>query len=288
MAVLRGRTIATNRSRERLEQLRQLMSRLIATSAKEKRSLEAFLDEAGGVELSELGAVFSRVDAARRSRIADRFINFLADPDWNRRDSAARVLGSMGARKAIPALRQLVFQPGGEGVSRLAALRALDQLGGLESTEVSMLRLDPSAVVRDEADRLMRDREARKSPSNQPVAFSSLLQIKGHPTAILDNLIERNILLSLSQREQPVGELANLIGKSAKAVRHHLALLQCKTEPRKSLQDAKIPLVAPRKMGKATVYVLTGKGRSFTRSLDRRYADFLNKILSSLPLEKQP
>ena len=91
MAVLRGQIIASELSESRLKRIEQLKKELIATTAGQQ-ALQFFLDEAGGVELAELGKAFSRAEATRRTRIADLLIGFLQDPDWNRRDSAARIL----------------------------------------------------------------------------------------------------------------------------------------------------------------------------------------------------
>jgi hypothetical protein len=287
MAVLRGQMIAAEPSRERLKRLHQLKKKLTQTNASDKQSLRAFLDAAGGVELSELGEAFSHVEATRKSRIADELIDFLVDSDWNRRDSAARILGAMGVQKAIPPLRQVVGRPEGESLARLAALRALNQLGGLGPSEIAMLCLDPSPVIRDEADRLVANRETRKAPTEESVTLSSLLKIKGLPTAVFDNLIERNIILSLSQGGQPLRELADRIGKSSSAIRHHLALLQCMTGSQASLQDGTNPLVASHKKGKTTVYMLTKRGRGLINFVDRAYSNFLKQRLTRLPFEKQ-
>jgi DNA-binding transcriptional ArsR family regulator len=159
VAVLRGHSIDPTVAESHLERLARLKTELIATKTPDKEALQVFLDEAGGVELADLGEAFSRAEATRRTRIGNLLIGFLADPDWNRRDSAARILGAMGVREAVKPLRQLVFQPAEERLARLAALRSLDRLGGLTPDEIAMLRLDSSPLIRDEADRLLADLE---------------------------------------------------------------------------------------------------------------------------------
>ena len=120
----------------------------------------------------------------------------------------------------------VVFQPAGESVTRLAALRSLDRLGGLTPDEIAMLCLDSSPLIRDEADRLSADLEKKSLHSGKPIALSNLLQSKQFPTTVFDNLVDREIILSLSQKVQPLRELAEQIGRSPTTVRRHLALLQ--------------------------------------------------------------
>ena len=59
MAVLRGQTIASELSESRLKRIEQLKKKLIATKTPDKPALQLFLDEAGGVELADLGKAFS-------------------------------------------------------------------------------------------------------------------------------------------------------------------------------------------------------------------------------------
>jgi HEAT repeat protein len=138
-------------SESRHKRIEQLKKELIATRTPDRPALQVFLDEAGDVELADLGKAFYLAEATRRARNGDLLIGFLTDPDWNRRDSAARILGVMEVREAVAPLRQLVFQPAGESLARLAALRSLDRLGGLMPDEIAMLRLDSSSLIRDEA-----------------------------------------------------------------------------------------------------------------------------------------
>ena len=287
MALFRGQAVASKQSRARLQRLQQLKDKLIASETPDQQEWQVFLDETGGVELFELGEAISRVPAAHRARIADLLIGFLSDPDWNRRDSAARILGAMGAQEAIPQLRQLVFQPAGENLSRLAALRALQHLGGLTPDEVTMLRLDPSPLIREEVDRLLMDLAKKKAPSEKPVALSHLLQNKQFPTVVFDNLIERDIILSLSRKEQPVGELAAQIGRSPTTIRRYLALLQSKRAAPAPLPSRRIPLVAARKKGKTVEYLLTKNGRNLTDFVGRAYSRFLKNRLAIVSFEEE-
>ena len=279
MAVLRGQTIAVERSKERLKNLRKRRDELIATDAADQRMLTRFLDEAGGVELSELGLAFSCVDTVRKSRFADRVIRFLADSDWNRQDSAARILGSMRAEKATLALRNVIFQPDGDSLARLSALHALSQLGALHLGEIAMLRLDPSALIREEADRLLAN---HKGPR---MSLSHLIKLDGHPISVFDNSINRNILLNLgsSARSQPVRELADQVGASPQAIRRHLALLQCRAANGDPGQSCTSPLVTSHKSGQTTYFLLTKSGRNLTGSVSRKYSIFLKKGLSNVP-----
>ena len=285
MAVFRGHFIASGPSPARLERLRQLGDELLANESPDRPKWQVFLDEAGGVELSALGEAILRVPAARRTRIADLLVEFLSDPDWNRRDSAARVLGEMKVPEAVPRLRRLLFQHPGESLARLAALRALDHLGALMPDEIAMLRIDPSPLIREEADRLLIDLERKKTPAKKPVALSNLLKKKQYPTSVFDNLIERDIIFSLSRKGQPVRELADQIGRSRTTIRRYLALLQNKRVARVPPQDREVPLVASRKKGKTVEYLLTEKGRNLTDYVGKAYSRFLKQKLASVASE---
>jgi predicted transcriptional regulator len=285
MAVFRGHVIAPEPSQARLERLQRLSNELLASELPDKPNWQVFLDGAGGVELSALGEAVRQLSVARRAPITDLLIEFLCDPDWNRRDSAARILEAMGAQKAVLGLRQLLFQRAGESLARLAAIRALAHLGALMPDEIAMLRIDPSPLIREEADRLLTDLDKKKTPAEKSVALSNLLKKKEYPTSVFDNLIERDIILSLSRKGQPVRELADQIGRSRTTIRRYLALLQNKSVAQVPLQDREVPLVASRKKGKTVEYLLTKNGRKLTKYVGRAYSRFLKQKLASVTSE---
>ncbi len=193
----------------------------------------------------------------------------------------------MGVQEAVPRLRQLLFQSAGESLARLAAPPCIDQLGGLMPDEIAMLRIDPSPLIREEADRLLIDLKNMKVPSERPVALSKLLPDQQFPVAVFDNFIERDIILSLSRKEQPVRELADQIGKSRTTIRRYLALLQNKRVTRVPVQDLEAPLVSSRKKGKTVEYLLTKKGRNLTDLVSRAYSRFLKQKMASATDEKE-
>ena len=174
-------------------------------------------------------------------------------------------------------LRQLVFQPAEENLLRLSALRSLDRLSGLTPDEIAMLRLDSSPLIRDEADRLLADLEKRSPGFEKPSALSNLLQSKQFPATVFDNVVERDIILSLARKVQPVGELAEQIGRSLTTVQRHLALLQNGKVAQASLQRQELPLVASRKNGSIIEYHLTRRGRNLMDFASRAYSRFLKQ-----------
>jgi len=155
MAVFRGQNIASEPSQSRLKRPQQLKDELLASATPDPSKWEVFLDEAGGVDLSALGESIPQNAGARRNQVADVLIDFLSDPNWNRRDSAARILEAMGAREAVPKLRELLYESTEVGLVRRSAFRALEGLGGLLTDELPVLRIDPSPLIQEEAERLL-------------------------------------------------------------------------------------------------------------------------------------
>jgi len=65
---------------------------------------------------------------------------------------AVRALGRLGARAAVPALGRLLLEPATQLVIRVAAVKALHDIGGPEALAFVRLALaDPSASVRADA-----------------------------------------------------------------------------------------------------------------------------------------
>ena len=275
MAVLRGQTIASELSESRLKRIEQLKNELIATKTPDKQRCKSSSMKPGVLN-SLSSARRSPAEATRRTRIGDLLIGFLTDPDWNRRDSAARSPGAMGAREAVAPLRQLVFQPAEESLTRLSALLTRSARWA-DARRNRHVVLDSSPLIREEADRLLADLEKRSPRFERPSALSNLLQSKQFPATVFDNLIERDIILSLARKVQPVGELAEQIGRSLTTVRRHLALLQNGKVAQASLQSQELPLVASRKNGSIIEYHLTRRGRNLTDFASRAYSRFLKQ-----------
>ena len=75
----------------------------------------------------------------------------LASPLMWRRQTAKRLLVERGQREALPALRNLLTNPNNSSATVIAALRTLDELGGLQSQDLIPFMLHPAESVRIQA-----------------------------------------------------------------------------------------------------------------------------------------
>jgi DNA-binding transcriptional ArsR family regulator len=261
MALFRGQPVPPGASAQSLDQLRQFLTDLTAAELPDHRRWEAFLDEAGCEELAQVGQALAR-DKRRRTEVLDRLGRFAQSPDWNRRDSAARLLGALGDQRAIPILHELLSDP--EGLVRYAALKGLWALGAIRAQDqIKELLTDPSPIVKETAASFQsalggqsptvkpRDRSRTTALSQEVRDLSSCLKLLSDSTRL-------EILLILSEGEQPTPALGAQMNQSQPAVSHHLALLRHGG------------FITPDRQGRTTSYRLTETGR--------RWADLVESL----------
>jgi DNA-binding transcriptional ArsR family regulator len=261
MALFRGQAVPPGTSAQSLDHLRRFLADLIAAELPDHRRWGAFLDEAGCEELAQVGQALAR-DQRHRTEVLDRLGQFAQSPDWNRRDSVARILGALGDRRAIPILHELLSDP--EGLVRYAALKGLWALGAIRTQDqVKELLTDPSPIVQETAASFQsalsaqsptvepRDRSRTTGLSQEVRGLSSCLKLLSDSTRL-------EILLILSEGEQPTPALGAQLNQSQPAVSHHLALLRHGG------------FVIPDHQGRTTSYRLTETGR--------RWADLVESL----------
>lgn len=162
MASFRGQRLSPNSLPNPEVRLGALINELAAAARPDRQRWEAFLNEAGGVELSELGEVLAGRPVADRTRVLKLLEAFAKSPDWNIRESATQVLGAMGGERAQNILWRLLSDRKEEHLVRLAALRGLRELGAILPVEVVQYVLkDPSPLLRGEAARILASTQRR-------------------------------------------------------------------------------------------------------------------------------